>query len=71
MSSANWAELPGSKGLTSMASKLENTAYPALLFPSETELLPSLYQISSGLVGRSSDNLSQGFVQWSMVYSQE
>ena len=48
MSSANWAEVPGSKGLASMVSKLETTAYPALLFPSKTKLLPSVYQISSG-----------------------
>ena len=50
MSSANWAEVPGSKGLASMVSKLETTAYPALLFPSKTKLLLSVYQISSGLV---------------------
>ena len=48
MSSANWAEVPGSKGLASMISELETTAYPALLFPSKTKLLPSVYQISSG-----------------------
>ena len=36
MSSANWAEVPGSKGLDSMVSKLETTAYPALLSPSKT-----------------------------------
>ena len=40
MSSANWAEVPGGKGLTSMVSKWETTAYPALLFPSKTKLLP-------------------------------
>ena len=49
MSSANWAEVPGGRGLDSMISKLETTAYPALLFPSKTELLLSVYQISSGL----------------------
>ena len=54
-----------------MVSKLETTAYPALLFPSKTKLLPSVYQISSGLVRGSSDNLSQGFVQWSKVSRQE
>ena len=64
MSSANWAEVPGGKGLASMVLKLETTAYPALLFPSKTKLLPSVYQISSGLVRGSSDNPSQGFVQW-------
>ena len=32
MSSANWAEVAGGKGLASMVSKLETTAYPALLF---------------------------------------
>ena len=48
MSSANWAEVPGRKGLDSMVSKLETTAYPALLFPCKTKLLPSVYQISSG-----------------------
>ena len=62
MSSINWAEVPVGKGLSSMVSKLETTAYPALLFPSKTKLLPSVYQISSGLVRGSSDNPSQGFV---------
>ena len=60
MSSANWAEVPGGRGLASMVSKLETTAYPALLFPSETKLPPSVYQTSSGLVRGSSDNPSQG-----------
>ena len=68
MSSANWA---GGRGLASMISKLETTAYPALLFPSMTKLLPSVYQISSGLVRGSSDNPSWGFVQWSKVSRQE
>ena len=67
MSSANWAEVPGGRGLASMISKLETTAYLALLFPSKTKLLPSVYQISSGLVRGSSDNPSRGFVQWSKV----
>ena len=71
MNSANWAEVPGGRGLASMISKLETTAYPALLFPSKTKLLPSVYQISSGLVRRSSDNPSRGFVQWSKVSRQE
>ena len=71
MSSASWAEVPDSKGLASMVSKLETTAYPALLFPSKTKLLPSVYQISSGLVRVSSDNPSQGFVQWSKVSRKE
>ena len=44
MSSANWAEVPGGRGLASKVSKLETTAYPALLFPSKTKLLPSVYQ---------------------------
>ena len=48
MSSANWAEVPGGRGLASMISKLETTAYPALLFPSKIKLFPSVYQISSG-----------------------
>ena len=48
MSSANWAEVPGGKGLASMVSKLEITAYLALLFPSKAKLLPSGYHISSG-----------------------
>ena len=52
MSSANWAEEPRGKGLASKVSKLETTEYPALLFPSKTKLLPSVYQISSGLVWR-------------------
>ena len=63
MSSANWAEVPGGRGLASMVSKLETTAYSALLFPSKTKLLPSVYQISSGLFRGSSDNPSQGFVR--------
>ena len=71
MSSANWAEVPGGRGLVSMASKLETIAYPALLFPSKTKLLPSVYQISSGLVRGSSDNASLGFVQWPKVSRQE
>ena len=32
MSSANWSEVPGGKGLASVVSKLETTAYLALLF---------------------------------------
>ena len=71
MSSANWAEAPGGKGLASMVSKLETTAYLALLFSSKTKLSPSVYQISSELVRGSSDNPSQGFVQWSKVSRQE
>ena len=71
MSSANWAEVPGGRGLASMISKLETTAYPALLFPSKTKLLLSVYQISSGLVRGSSDNPSRGFVQWPKVSRQE
>ena len=62
MSSANWAEVPGGIGLASMVSKLETTAYLALLFPSKRKLLPSVYQISSGLVRGSSVNPSWGFV---------
>ena len=58
MSSANWAEVPGGRGLASMIAKLETAAYPALLYPSKTKLLPSVYQISSGLVRGSSDNPS-------------
>ena len=71
MSSANWAEVLDGKGLASMVLKLETTAYLALLFPSMTKLLPSVYQISRGLVRGSSDNPSQGFVQWSKVSRQE
>ena len=71
MSLTNWAEVPGGKGLTSIVSKLETTAYPALLFPSKTKLLPSVYQIYSGLVRGSSGNPSQGFVQWSKVSRQD
>ena len=48
MSSAKWTEVPGGKDLASMSLKLDTTAYPALLFPSKTKLLPSVYQISSG-----------------------
>ena len=70
-SSDNWAEVPGGKGLASMVSKLMTTASPALLFPSKTKLLPSMYQISLGLVRGSSDNPSRGFVQWSKVSREE
>ena len=65
MSSTNWTEVPGGKGLASVVSKLETTAYLALPFPSKTKLLSSEYQISSALVRGSSDNPSWGFVQWS------
>ena len=65
MSSTNWTEVLGGKLLASVVSKLETTSYPALLFPSKTKLLPSVYQISSGLVRGSSDNPSWDFVQWS------
>ena len=61
MSSADWVEVPGSKGLASVVSKLETTLYSALLFQSKTKLLPSVYQISSRLVRGSSDNPSWGF----------
>ena len=71
MSSANWTEVPGRKHLVSTVSKLETTAYLALLFPSKTKLLPSVCQISSGLVRGSSDSPSRGFVQWSKVSRQE
>ena len=71
MSSGDWAEVPGGRGLASMISKLETTAYPALLFPSKTKLLLSVYQISSGLVRGSSENPSQDFVQWTKVSRQE
>ena len=71
MSSANWAEVPGGRGLAPMISKLETIAYPALLFPSKTMLGPSVYQISSGLVKGSFNNPSWGFVQWSKVSRQE
>ena len=67
MSSDNWAEVPDGRGLASMVSKLETTAYLALLFLSERKLLPSVYQISSEWVKGSSDKPSQGFVQWSKV----
>ena len=67
MSSANWAEVPGGKGLASVVSKLETTAFLVLLFPSKTKLLPSVFQISSGLVRGSSNSPYRGFVQWSRV----
>ena len=71
MSSANWDEVPGGKDLASVVSKLETTAYLALLFPSMRKLLPSVCQISSGLVRGSSDNPSLGFIKWSKVSRQE
>ena len=72
LKSGLWAQLIGLKYLVaSIISNLETTAYPALLFPSKTKLLPSVYQISSGLVRGSSENPSQSFVQWSKVSRQE
>ena len=71
MDSVNWAEVPSGRGLTPMVSWLETTSYPALLSPSKTKLLPSVYQIFSGLVRGSSNNPSQGFVQWSKISTQE
>ena len=71
ISSANWAEVPGGKGLASVVSKLEITAYLAPLFPSKTKLLPLVYQISSGSARGSSNNPFWGFVQWSKVSRQE
>ena len=71
INSVNWAEVPGGKDLASMVSKLKTAVHPALLFPSKTKLLPSVYQISSGLVSGSSDNPSWGFVQWSKVSRQD
>ena len=71
MSSADWAEVPGGRGLASMVPKLETSAYLTLLFPSKTKLLPSVNQISSGFVRGYSNNPSQGFVQWSKVSRQE
>ena len=71
VSSANWAKVTGDRSLASMVSKLETTTHPALLFPSKTKLLPSVYQIYSGFVRGSSDNPSQGVVQWSKVSRQE
>ena len=67
MSSANWAEVPGGKSLAAMVSKLETTAIPSSSLSIKTKLLPSVYQIYSGLVRGSSGNPSQGFVQWSKV----
>ena len=71
MSSANWAGVSDGKGLASVVSKLETSAYPALLFPTKIKLLPSVCQISSGFVRGSFDNPSQGFVQWSKVSRQK
>ena len=70
MGSASWAEVSGGKCLASMFSKLETTGYPAL-FPSKTNLLSSVYQISSGLVRGSSDNPYWDFDQWSKVSRQD
>ena len=40
-------------------------------YSSKTNLLPSVYQIFSGLVRGSSDSPFWGFVQWSKVYRQD
>ena len=45
MSSTNWAKVSSGKSFASMVSKLETIAFLALLFPSKTELFPSVYQI--------------------------
>ena len=49
MSSANWAEVPGGKGLASMVSKLETTAYLALPFSIQDKAasigLPDFFRI--------------------------
>ena len=72
MSSANWAEVSGGKGLASMVSELETTEYPSFFSPPfNTLLFPSMYQILPGLVRGSSDNLSGDFVQWSKVSRQQ
>ena len=63
MSSANLAIVPNDRGLASMISKLETTAYLALLFSSKRKLLPLVYKISSRFVKGSFDNPSRGFVQ--------
>ena len=70
MSSANWMEYWWQK-FSCYGLIMETTAYPALLIPSKTKLLPSVYQISSGLVRGSSDIPSWGFVQWPNVSRQE
>ena len=71
MSSANWIEVAAGKGLASMVSKLETTAYLALLFPSKTKLLRSVCPISSD----SSEDLLKipfffFFLQWPKVSRQ-
>ena len=58
MSSDNWAEVPGGKGLATIVSKLETTEYPSLFFLAKAKLLTSVYQISLGLVRGSSENPS-------------
>ena len=63
MSSANLAIVPNDRGLASMISKLETTAYLALLFSSKRKLLPLVYKISSRFVKGSFGNPSRGFVQ--------
>ena len=71
ISSANWIEVAAGKGLASMVSKLETTAYLALLFPSKTKLLRSVCPISSD----SSEDLLKipffFFLQWPKVSRQE
>ena len=66
MSSANWAEVPGGRGLASTVSKLETTAYPALLFPSKTKLLPFPQDRSEDLLTIPLGVLSSGprFLNW-------
>ena len=72
ISSANWAKVPGGKGLVSLYGlKIGDYCIPGSFFLSKTKLLPSVYQISSGLARGSSDNPSWGFDQWSKVSRQE
>ena len=42
MSSANWAEVSGGKGLASMVSELETTAYPSVFFPPIQDIAVSI-----------------------------
>ena len=63
MSSANWAEVPGGKGLASVVSKLETTAYSALLSIQDKAAsisVPDFLRIGQDLLALPLGDLSSG-----------
>ena len=70
MSSINWAEVPVGKGLSSMVSKLETTAYPSLFFHPRQSCFHQRTRFPQDWSGPSGTP-SRGFVQWFKVSRQE